>query len=443
MRFDLRLLGLLLLNIIINAAISIIAPFYPAEAAKRGMSEDIVGFVFAALPLGGFFFSLIFGKYMRFWGRKKLLFIGMILLIIGFIMFALIDFTQNLAIFLAFSILGRMIQGLGLSAYTSVSYAYLPLLYKDEELQEKIGYMEATTGIGMLIAPLFGSLLYYIWGYQSPFYVMAVIIFVFSPWLIRSLPPDTIILQTDKKLLSLRKVLSRRKILLTYGYAVFVMAGFSFLEPVFAAHLSSFGLNVIEVGVVFSVGTISYSICMIVLGNFSKNMKRNFSMVIGAIFIVISFILIGPQSMIGLPKNIWIVCTGMVILGLGATLTILPIIPEFISLCEEVYADEKIGVGDLSSGMFDSSILVGSLIGPIISGYLTAATGFEDSSSILALILIVYTILYCLFGGILQEVVSRFKNKNIEPFDNSEKKEALLSEPAIAEKEQNSEENNI
>ena len=132
-------------------------------------------------------------------------------------------------------------------------------------------------------------------------------------------------------------------------------------------------------------------------------------MVIGAIFIVISFILIGPQSMIGLPKNIWIVCTGMVILGLGATLTILPIIPEFISLCEEVYADEKIGVGDLSSGMFDSSILVGSLIGPIISGYLTAATGFEDSSSILALILIVYTILYCLFGGILQEVVS---NKN-------------------------------
>jgi len=49
-------------------------------------SQDMMIFVFAAGTLGGLFFSLIFGKYMKFWGRKKLIRIGIILLIFSFIL---------------------------------------------------------------------------------------------------------------------------------------------------------------------------------------------------------------------------------------------------------------------------------------------------------------------------------------------------------------------
>lgn len=423
MQIDFKLLGLLLLNLIINMAISVIAPFYPAEASRRGMSQDIVGFVFAALPLGGFFFSLIFGKYMRYWGRKKLLIIGIFLLIIGFILFAIIDFTENFAIFCSISIIGRMLQGLGLSAYASVCYAYLPILYKEDELQEKIGYMEASLGIGMMIAPLLGSLLYYLWGYQAPFYVMAGILLICTPWLIRSLPPDNKALMTEKKPLSLRKVLSKRKVLFTYGFSSFVMMGFAFLDPVFANYLNTFGLNIIEVGVVFSVGTLSYSVCMVVISKYSGSIKRSHLMIVGCVLYIISFIMVGPQSRIGLPKDIWLVCVGMIVLGLGATLTVLPIIPEFMALCAEIYTDEKEGIGDLCSGMFDSSVLVGSLIGPIISGYLTEAVGFEDSASIFAIILFVYMIIYCLFGGVFGQDK---KKKEEKPLLKVEKEEESI-----------------
>ena len=163
-------------------------------------------------------------------------------------------------------------------------------------------------------------------------------------------------------------------------------------------------------------------------------------MVLGSVFYIISFILIGPQSLIGLPKTIWVVCIGMVILGFGATLTVLPIIPEFISLCEEVYQDEKIAVGDLSSGMFDSSYLVGSLFGPIIAGYLTNALGFENSSSIFALMLFGYSLFYCVFGGILEELRNGSKKKENTLLDGSqvkEQKDLLLNAKLVKEQGEN------
>ena len=410
MVLDFQLIGLLSLNLIVNMAIAILAPFYPAEAGRRGISADVVGFVFSALPFGGFFFSLIFGKYMQIWGRKKILFLGMMLLIIGFVMFAVIDFTMNQEIFLILSLIGRIIQGLGLSAYTSVSYAYLPLLYNDEELQRKIGYMEASTGIGMLIAPIIGSLLYSALGYQSPFYFMAGLVFVFSPWLIRILPSDSIVVKNDKKLLSLRNILSKRKILLAFWFNAIVYGGFGFIEPVLANYLQTFGLSVIEIGLVFSLSTLSYTIFLIILGGITKKIKRKLLMVVGGIFYLISFLLIGPQEMIGLPKNIWIVCSGMALLGYASTLSILPIIPEFMALCEEIYEDEKNAIGDISSGMFNSSCLVGALFGPIIGGYMTINLGFEDGCSIFALIMLIYIIIYCLFGGMFEEWI---KKKNV------------------------------
>lgn len=411
MKIDWRLLGILFLNMIVNGPISIIAPFYPPEAQRRDISPDIVGYVFAALPLGGCIFSLIFGKYMRFWGRKRLLLIGITLLVIGFIMFGLIDFTLNKGIFLSISLIARIFQGIGLSASSSVLFAYLPQLYNDDSLQQKIGYMEASTGIGMMIAPIFGSLLYYALGYQSLFYVISALLCVLTPVLIRTLPADQPISKDQNQPLSLWKVLSKRKVFLTYGFSAFTMGGFSFYEPGFAGHLATFGMDVLGIGLIFSLGTFSYTIFMLIVGMHSEKYARSTLMGIGGVFYVISFLLLGPEGMIGIPRELWLICFGMIIMGFAATLTILPIMPEFIFLCEEIYPNEKLAVGDLSAGMFDSSYLVGGVFGPVLGGYLTNYCGFGHASSLYALIFGGYLVIYMVFGGWLEDVVTKKKEK--------------------------------
>jgi len=53
---------LLACNLVCNIAQSIISPFYPNFAHKRGVSEEIIGIIFSAQPIGIFIASLIIGK---------------------------------------------------------------------------------------------------------------------------------------------------------------------------------------------------------------------------------------------------------------------------------------------------------------------------------------------------------------------------------------------
>lgn len=63
-------------------AVSVIAPFYPPLAHdKAGVSLTVIGYIFSFNPVGAFFFSLIFGKYMSVWGRKRCMIIGLVIII--------------------------------------------------------------------------------------------------------------------------------------------------------------------------------------------------------------------------------------------------------------------------------------------------------------------------------------------------------------------------
>ena len=61
-------------------------------------------------------------------------------------------------------------------------------------------------------------------------------------------------------------------------------------------------------------------------------------MIIGTVLNSISFFLLGPETLI-FPRNFAFVVIGLIILGIGAALVLLPSIPEFIRLGLELYPD--------------------------------------------------------------------------------------------------------
>jgi len=65
-----------------NASISLFDPFYPDVAKSRGVDKIELGYIFAVHPLGSMVTSILVGKMMKFWGRKKLMVFGLIVLIL-------------------------------------------------------------------------------------------------------------------------------------------------------------------------------------------------------------------------------------------------------------------------------------------------------------------------------------------------------------------------
>mmetsp|Transcript_35226 Transcript_35226/g.34891 ORF Transcript_35226/g.34891 Transcript_35226/m.34891 type:complete len:85 (+) Transcript_35226:3-257(+) len=76
---DKLIITLSLVNLFTNSAYSSIAPFYPLEAAKKGVNPIYIGFIFSIYSLVKAMVAPIVGNLMSKTGRKVMIFSGLFL----------------------------------------------------------------------------------------------------------------------------------------------------------------------------------------------------------------------------------------------------------------------------------------------------------------------------------------------------------------------------
>ena len=411
MAFDSVLFALFTLNFFINAANSVLAPFYPNEAISKGLSTGLIGVVFSTHPICSFFFSLILGKMMKSWGRKRILTISLLLQAIGLILFGSVVHINDYSLFIFISVLARGIQGVGLGAYGSIAFAYLPLLYP-ETVAKKVAFMELLTGLGLMLGPLLGGVLFELGGYQCPFYVMSAIFIIATPFILKRLPSDKQLHEDEeKKTLHLSKFFKDRKIMFLYVLLILPNCGISFLEPTLAHHLSDYTSNQLFIALLFSVGTITYALTIPLISLLHKDYNKKTVLIFGTLICSLSYIFIGPYEGIGLPPRLWITIVGLSLMGIGCAFTLVPSIPEFIYIGSEIYPDEKEGVGDMASGLYNSAYSAGILIGPLVGGALDEKIGFGSAEGLYSMVSFGILMLYVAFGDGYLGLIARRKVK--------------------------------
>lgn len=70
--------------------------------------------------------------------------------------------------FIYYSFMWKFLCGVGAGINSTSSMAIIATHYKDER-ERAIGLIEAASGVGLLLGPFFGALLYEIGGYMLPF----------------------------------------------------------------------------------------------------------------------------------------------------------------------------------------------------------------------------------------------------------------------------------
>ena len=96
---------------------------------------------------------------------------------------------NDTTVFYCMTLLARILQGLGLSMTTTISIAYLPIMFPNS-FQNKIGYLESIGSLGFFLGPLMASLLYSLDGHYLPFLVLGILSTIIFVILIFKLPKD-------------------------------------------------------------------------------------------------------------------------------------------------------------------------------------------------------------------------------------------------------------
>ena len=150
--------GLLFSFLISVLPYTMIATFFPGIAVSKGIPLWLIGLIYSTEPIFGLIASALMGKYLISIGRKTTILIGLVSVAASSFLLAPIEyFDADIILILSFS--SRVFAGWSIGTVLTTGVTIMVSDYP-EAIQKMIGRMESAVGIGVIIGPLFGMLLY-------------------------------------------------------------------------------------------------------------------------------------------------------------------------------------------------------------------------------------------------------------------------------------------
>src|SRR3989338_5568799 len=129
----------------------VILPILPFYAISLGAEPFQLGMLTATFALMGLIFSPIMGKLADKYGRQKVLMIGTLAFIVGYLIFAFSD-----SLWMAF--LGRAVEGIASAAVFPACIALLSDLTTHEQRGRAMGMVGMSFSLGLIFGPAVGGL---------------------------------------------------------------------------------------------------------------------------------------------------------------------------------------------------------------------------------------------------------------------------------------------
>jgi predicted MFS family arabinose efflux permease len=239
----LTLAAMLLARTTLNMSYRITYPFLPAIARGLGVDLTSAGLLVTARASGGLV-SPIFGPLSDRYGRKRMMLIGMVLLIMGAAICAVVPLYA--AFMVAF-----VLFGISKAIYDPTIQAYIGDRVPYERRGRAIGVTELAWSGGWLVGvPSAGWLIAHM-GWQAPYALLAILStagLLLIAWL---LPRDPPLAQHTRPSLQLGVVFRNRNLLAALLVTFLLMLANEVTFIVYGAWMESrFGLSVVSLGVV-------------------------------------------------------------------------------------------------------------------------------------------------------------------------------------------------
>ncbi|XP_061899167.1 MFS-type transporter SLC18B1 [Entelurus aequoreus] len=359
---------------------SILGPFFPIEAEKKGASQTVVGIIFGCYAVSNLIGSLVLGRYIVQIGAKMMLILGLFLSSGCTILFGLLDRVPAGPTFIALCIVVRSVDAVGFAAAMTSSFALSAKVFPNN-VATVLGSLEVFTGLGLILGPPVGGWFYQSFGYEVPFMVLGCFLLVMVPLNIYILPS----IDAVSSKASFFRLLKNVKIVLLC-YVIFTLSsGLGFLDATLSLYaVDQFQLSAGYVGLIMLGLSFPYSLGSPLFGFFTDKYpaSRSWFMVVGGVATALGFLLLGPVPFLNIPKHLWLLVLMLGIIGLSLAMTAIPIFPEVITCAYENGFEEGLSTLGMVSGMFGAVWSAGMFYGPTMGGVITQRLSFEWAAAI-------------------------------------------------------------
>ena len=344
--------------------------FQPLFIASLGISPAAVGLVYNIRNIEQTLLRLIAGSLSDVFGKKKLIFLGLIFLTcVPFIYF--ISYNAWLPL------LAMFVSGLGVSIFFPPTESYASSLYPPEKAGEAMGRYHMSWAISSIIGPSFGGFLaLYFPSYRPVFLISGIltgtsliIFWYFTRGDVEHSNGGQVSGETLKLLRqfpeTMRRMFTNKRVLIG-SLSVFAHAfchwGLITFVPFFA--VSKSGFNEVSIGLALTANALVMAVCLPIIGSVSDRVGRFLPIALGFFVSVIAF---GLLPLITAP---WMLIAVMGLLGFCAVL-------EFP--VSQAVTMEAMPVKDRGSatGVWGMMMSLGGTVGIFVESYILSVASIE------------------------------------------------------------------
>ncbi|TRY83492.1 hypothetical protein DNTS_016225 [Danionella cerebrum] len=405
---------------------SILGPFFPNEAKKKGVSQAMIGLIFGIYALCTLVGSLVLGKYIVQIGAKFMIVAGLFMSSGCTILFGFLDRVSDETVFIVLCFITRCINAVGFSAAITASFAVSAKVFPDN-IATVLGFMEIFTGLGLILGPPLGGWLYQAFGYEIPFVFTGCLLFATVPLNIWILPSFDAVPSQN----SFLRLCSRIKILLICFVVFTLSSGLGFLDATLSIFaIEKLNLSAGSVGLLMIGLSLPYGAASPLFGVISDKYPsfRKWMMVIGGMATAVSFCFLGPLPVFHLNSQLWLTVLMLVVVGFSLCMTCIPTFAEMIACAHEYGFEESLSTLGLVSGLFSAVWSAGMFFGPTMGGYLTQALNFEWSAGVQGALAFLAALLQVIYFTIEDR---QKKSQKVNKAELSGEKSPLLSKTDV------------
>ncbi|KAL1419279.1 hypothetical protein MTO96_005368 [Rhipicephalus appendiculatus] len=351
------------------AVISLVAPFFPPLADSRGIPAWKYGFFFSTMKL-----MMLPGAISGVSARAGYLG-GQATTALFSVICGFLYWIKSGNVLLAASLFMAAFGGCCNTVYSVCLYTLLTSRFQDDGGM-LIGLMECLWGAGTLMGSAIGGSLIDFWAFPLPFFVMGGVLLLSLPFMALINPRSSKHERPKNDSVPQEQCVEK-----------------NFNEPTLEPFLRQFKMSSTEVGTVFTVQFVGYSIGALLGGLFAKFKMEPFLNFFGMLVSTIGYIILGPIPIIPILPNVFFVYISQIFIGVGMAVTyVSPYMHALRHTVENAgYPDSEKTHGVVTSATYQFMVF-GAVVTSPLAGFVTQKLGFPFSSMIFAGVLGLWTI---------------------------------------------------